>query len=138
MGPHSTGAAIRHPLRANDQWEVTAAQRNLLANSLTERASRGDSFAADVALALSLLSTDVDAAPDDVARGMAAVGDTAWEADRTFESQGDRYRALLDEAGLFAAGAVTDAGQAILAAAALPEHPSLRELLRAGGPSPVP
>lgn len=115
----------------DDPWDVSAVQAELLDRALTERASRGDSFALGIALALSLITTLPKATPIDVARGMAQIEPTPWQAEQTFDSQGTRYVSLLKELRLWD-GTLTAAGHGLLYAAELPEHPPLAELLRPG------
>lgn len=115
----------------DDPWDMSAAQAELLERALREQASRGDSFALGVALAVSLLTTLPTATAADLARGMAQIEPAPWKADQTFDSQGTRYLSLLRELRLWD-GKLTPAGHGLLYEAELPEHPPLAELLRPG------
>ncbi|MFG1934617.1 McrB family protein [Mycobacterium sp. NPDC048908] len=95
-------------------WVVNDTQAGVLRDRLS-----GDStpLASDVRIALQAVR---DLAPgfstDDLGRALEAHADTGqWQADRTFESQGARYRELLIESGLIDRnGGITDQGVTFL------------------------
>lgn len=119
--------------RGPDEWTYTDEQKTLLQNAITSAAAEGAELANDFALALDLLASAQAAKvdPADLGRALAVVRvNDAWKAKRTFESQGGRYAALLRDVGFInGSGDPTAAGDALLAAAQVPTHPPLEELL---------
>lgn len=72
------------------------------AGVIRERLSGGSApLGGDARIALQIVrDMQTDFSNDDLGRALAQHGDASWRADRTFESQGARYRELLIESGL--------------------------------------
>ncbi len=116
-------------------WAISPEQRGVVAASLTERASRGDDFASDVALALSLVASEPTSPPrktwlEEWQRFARRRGKrTARSSLRaTATSRCSRMPACEPRVA-----PLTDEGRALLSEAAnCPEHPVLSQLLANG------
>jgi MoxR-like ATPase len=99
---------------AGDVFATTPDQAGVLRAVIETRADEfGVPYGA--ALALELLSEHAGMSDATLGRELARRGRvTSWQAPRTFEAQGERYRALLEDAGLIAHGSATSHGRALL------------------------
>lgn len=97
----------------SNPWAVDEIQ----AGVLRDRLSGSAELAEDVRIALQIVG-DLSAgfSNDDLGRALAEHANTGqWQADRTFESQGARYRELLIESGLIdRSGEITEQGVSFL------------------------
>ncbi|MCZ8382246.1 hypothetical protein O6P37_25575 [Mycobacterium sp. CPCC 205372] len=98
----------------SNPWIVDEVQAGVLRHQL----SRGGApLGGDAKIALQIVrDLPADFSNDDLGRALAEHADTGqWQADRTFESQGARYRELLVETGLInGRGELTDHGVVFL------------------------
>lgn len=105
-----SGIAYADNVDRSNPWIVDEVQAGILRDRLSDGSAP---LAEDVRIALEVVR-DLPAAfsNDDLGRALAAHSDTdQWQADRTFESQGARYRELLKETGLIDSnGEVTEQG----------------------------
>jgi 5-methylcytosine-specific restriction enzyme B len=107
----------------DDPWSVTATHADVLRAFI----ARGDDeMARDALLALAvqrqLVERGRSRSAEQLGRALARASRTEqWRETRTFESQGARYRSLLEEAGLLTAtGEPTASGVQVLEASTLP------------------
>lgn len=108
-----SGIAYADNLDRTDPWTVTEVQ----AGVLRERMSGGNAeLASDVRIALEVARDTAGLSNEEFGRALAERAKSdQWQADRTFESQGARYRELLKESGLIDAnGELTEHGTAFL------------------------
>ncbi|KDF00657.1 hypothetical protein Y900_017335 [Mycolicibacterium aromaticivorans JS19b1 = JCM 16368] len=110
-----SGIAYAENVDPSDPWVVSKIQADVLRGQLS---GGGAELAEEVRVALQIIR---DLAPgfsnDDLGRALAERASTGqWQAERTFESQGARYRELLVESGLIRRnGELTEQGEAFLA-----------------------
>lgn len=110
----NAGVAYAEEVEVSNPWIVKENQGRVLRDRLS---SGSAPLARDVRIALQVVrELNPDFSNDDLGRALSEHGDTdQWQADRTFESQGARYRELLIESGLIDRdGAVTKEGVAFL------------------------
>ncbi|WP_156349624.1 MULTISPECIES: McrB family protein [unclassified Mycobacterium] len=110
----ASGMTYAENVDPNNPWTVSETQKDVL----RDRLSSGQApLARDVRIALQVVR---DSPPgfsnDDLGRALEAHANTGqWQADRTFESQGARYRELLLESGLIdTSGGLTGQGVTFL------------------------
>ncbi|OBF12194.1 hypothetical protein A5730_04780 [Mycobacterium sp. ACS4054] len=110
----ASGITYAENVDPNNPWTVSEIQKDVLRDRLS---SGKAGLAEDVRIALQVVR---DAPPsfsnDDLGRALEAHANTGqWRADRTFESQGARYRELLIESGLIdRSGELTEQGTTFL------------------------
>lgn len=110
-----SGIAYAENVDPSNPWVVSEIQADVLRGQLS---GGGAELADEVRVALQIVR---DLAPgfsnDDLGRALAERASTGqWQAERTFESQGARYRELLVESGLIRSnGELTEQGEAFLA-----------------------
>jgi hypothetical protein len=117
-------------------WQITAAQQAILLQQLAQLAADPEAprLAFGAVLALSLIAGAPDGYSDEeLGRALGFLGGMQqWQEERTFIAQAERFRALLQDAGLIDhQGRVTSEGIGVLDDVALPVHPSLPEAARA-------
>ncbi|CDO28319.1 McrB family protein [Mycolicibacterium porcinum] len=105
-----SGVAYVDHVGESDPWVVNETQAGVLRERLADRSTP---LAKDVRIALEVVQ-DLPSrfSNDDLGRALAARTNTnQWQAERTFESQGARYRELLIETGLIdRSGELTEQG----------------------------
>ena len=105
-----SGITYAENVDPSNPWIVDDVQAGVLRDRLS---GGGAELAEDVRIALQIVR-DLTAgfSNDGLGRALAAHANTGqWQADRTFESQGARYRELLIESGLIDRnGELTDKG----------------------------
>lgn len=105
-----SGVAYASGVNLSDPWVVSDVQAGVLRDRLS---SGGADLAPDVRIALQVVRDSAAGLTNDaLGRALAEyAGPGQWQADRTFESQGARYRELLMESGLIArSGGLTEHG----------------------------
>lgn len=109
----ASGLTYTDNVDPSNPWAVDEIQ----AGVLRDRLSGSAELAEDVRIALQIVG-DLSAgfSNDDLGRALAEHANTGqWQADRTFESQGARYRELLIESGLIdRSGEITEQGVSFL------------------------
>jgi hypothetical protein len=119
-------------VRRDDPWSTNVEQRAILRELL---ASGEGGLTQDVILALDvqreLNDLGTPGTDEEFGRLLARVSNTEqWREARTFESQGARYRALLQEAGLLTnSSQLTSDATKLLSRALVPPHPRVRDLM---------
>jgi 5-methylcytosine-specific restriction protein B len=129
-----TGAGLRYAAAVDleDPWVVQDDHRALLQEQL---AAQHGELAQDALLALDvqreLNDLEITASDEEYGRFLAQASQTEqWREARTFESQGVRYRKLLQEAGLITETyRITDSGASLLRDVKPPSHAPIGELL---------
>lgn len=118
-----SGQAYAAAIKYDDPWSTTEEQASILRSFI---ARDGSGLAHDALLALAVQGQVVElgrpSSAEDFGRLLARASHTEqWREARTFGSQGARYRALLEEAGLIdSTGELTAAAAEVLQNAALP------------------
>jgi hypothetical protein len=118
---------------ASDVFAATTEQAAILRDQIAAEAPAGG-LARGAALALSLMaSADETYTSEDLGRALGLLGGMSqWREVKTFESQADRFKALLEDARLIdSAGNVAPEGRSMLDRVNVSEHPALRDLARA-------
>lgn len=108
------GIAYAENVDRSNPWIVSDIQANVLRDQLSDG---GAPLAEDVRIALQIVrDLPTGFSNDDLGRALAEHTKTdQWQADRTFESQGSRYRELLIESALInRSGELTEQGVAFL------------------------
>jgi 5-methylcytosine-specific restriction protein B len=107
------GIAYAENVDLSNPWIVDETQ----AGVLRERLSANAELAGDARIALQIVRDKTAGwSNDDLGRALAEHADSGqWQSDRTFESQGARYRELLTESGLLnRSGELTEQGVSFL------------------------
>lgn len=105
-----SGVAYVDHADESDPWIVNEAQAGVLRERLADRSTP---LAKDARIALEVVQNlPASFSNDDLGRALAARTNTnQWQAEKTFESQGARYRELLIESGLIdRSGELTEQG----------------------------
>jgi 5-methylcytosine-specific restriction protein B len=106
----ASGVTYAEQVDFSDPWTVNEIQAGVLRDRLSDGSAE---LAEDVRLALETVrEMPVGWSADDLGRALADRSNSyQWQADRTFESQGARYRELLIESGLIdRSGELTEQG----------------------------
>ena len=116
-----------------DPWVLHDEQRTILREQfITQRSELAHDALIALDMQRELNDREISASDEAYGRYLAEATHTEqWRESRTFESQGSRYRKLLEEAGLITqAHQLTESGSALLADVPVAAHITLGELLR--------
>jgi 5-methylcytosine-specific restriction enzyme B len=116
-----------------DPWALHDEQRTILREQfITQRSELAHDALIALDMQRELNDREISASDEAYGRYLAEATHTEqWRESRTFESQGSRYRKLLEEAGLITqAHQLTESGSALVADVPVAAHITLGELLR--------